>query len=201
MSRLRVIGLRAPGVDAAEIDLADGECFALHGPSGSGKTLLLRAIADLDEAAGELRLDDTRRARISGPAWRRRVMYLAAESHWWGRRVREHAETWDPAHLEALGFAPEVLDWEVQRLSSGERQRLALARALAHDPAVLLLDEPTANLDRRNTTRVESLIADWRDTGGGCALWVSHDAEQRSRVASQQFLIEDGVLRRQDHGQ
>jgi ABC-type iron transport system FetAB ATPase subunit len=197
MSRLRLSHLRTKGVEAAELAVDDGECVAIHGPSGSGKTLLLRAIADLDEARGEVWLDDVERGSISAPAWRRQVMYLGAESHWWHRRVRPHAATWSDTHLVALGFEPGVLDWEIQRLSSGERQRLALARALAHEPSALLLDEPTANLDRANTARVEDLVAGWRGESHGCILWVSHDPEQRGRVASRQFTIEDGVLRRQ----
>jgi ABC-type iron transport system FetAB ATPase subunit len=194
MSRLHVKRLHAQGVDAAEMDVGDGACVALHGSSGSGKTLLLRAIADLDEADGEVWLDDIERGRISAPAWRRRVSYLAAESHWWHRQVGAHAQAWNDQHLAALGFAPEVLDWEVQRLSSGERQRLALARALAHGPSALLLDEPTANLDQTNTIRVERLIADWRERTGGCVVWVSHDPAQRGRIAGRQFRLEDGVL-------
>ncbi len=198
MSGLRVQGLRARGVQAAELSVAPGGCCALSGPSGSGKTLLLRAIADLDEADGEVWLDETPRSALDAPLWRRRVMYLAAESHWWGRAVREHAAAWGEADLAALGFAPEVLDWEVERLSSGERQRLALARALAHAPSALLLDEPTANLDAPNTERVEQLLRDWRRRSGGCALWVSHDPAQRARVAERQYRIEAGVLRRAD---
>ena len=96
--------------------------------------------------------------------------------------------------LEALGFGEEVLGWQVNRLSSGERQRLALARALAIQPRVLLLDEPTANLDEDNTRQVEQLLAAWRaDTGGGI-LWVSHDAAQRERVANRQHQLAAGRL-------
>ncbi len=194
MSSLRLERLRAPGVDAPELHLADARCSAVHGPSGSGKTLLLRAIADLDDSRGEVWLDDIARSAIAGPDWRRRVMYLAAESHWWLPRVRDHATHWNAADLRALDFAPDVLDWDVQRLSSGERQRLALARALAHGPSALLLDEPTANLDQHNTRRVEQMLLGWREQHQGCILWVSHDPEQRTRVADRQLRIEQGRL-------
>ena len=200
MSSLRIEHLARPGVDAGGLHVEPGGCAALSGPSGSGKTLLLRAIADLDEAAGEVWLDDLPRSAIEAPEWRRRVMYLAAESHWWASRVGEHAPAWQPGDLATLGFERAVLDWEVQRLSSGERQRLALARALAYGPRVLLLDEPTANLDQANTARVEQLVADWRRRTGGCVLWVSHDPAQRARVATRQFRIDDGVLRGTDAG-
>ena len=194
MSSLRIERLTGTGVDAADLVVAPSTCTALHGPSGSGKTLLLRAIADLDENSGEIWLDDIARSAMDGPTWRRQVMYLAAETHWWLTLVREHAENWDESDLAALGFASDVLDWQVQRLSSGERQRLALARALAHRPSALLLDEPTANLDQTNTERVEGLVAAWRERHNGCVLWVSHDPAQRKRVADQQRSIEAGSL-------
>jgi ABC-type iron transport system FetAB ATPase subunit len=198
MSSLRIDRLTGQGVDAADLTIEAGACTALFGPSGSGKTLLLRAIADLDQTDGEVWLDQQPRSAMSGPQWRRQVMYLAAESHWWDTVVSRHAGDWRPDDLQALGFAPEVLDWEVQRLSSGERQRLALARALARSPAVLLLDEPTANLDQANTTRVEGLVEAWRQRTAGCVLWVSHDPAQRARVASRQYEIRQGVPRRVD---
>ena len=199
MSSLRIEHLVRPGVDAGGLRVEAGSCAALSGPSGSGKTLLLRAIADLDEADGEVWLDERPRSGMDAPSWRRQVMYLAAESHWWAGEVRDHAPAWQPGDLAALGFEPAVLEWEVQRLSSGERQRLALARALAHGPLVLLLDEPTANLDQANTTRVEQLVADWRRRTGGCVLWVSHDPAQRARVATRQFTVDGGVLRGVGH--
>ncbi|MCB1789772.1 MAG: ATP-binding cassette domain-containing protein [Gammaproteobacteria bacterium] len=198
MSRLRVEKLYRSGVQHASLDIDHAACVALHGPSGSGKTLLLRAIADLDEADGEVWLDDRPRSVFSGPDWRRHVVYVAADSQWWHETVREHAVDWRLDDLSALGFAAEVLDWEVQRLSSGERQRLSIARALAHAPSALLLDEPTANLDATNTTRVERLLVDWRAASGGCVLWVSHDPAQRTRVASVQYRVRDGVVER-DH--
>jgi ABC-type multidrug transport system ATPase subunit len=90
------------------------------------------------------------------PDWRRRVGLLPAESGWWADRVGAHFITTNDARnpattptpiLARLGFEPDVLDWDVQRLSSGERQRLGLARLLLNRPEVLLLDEATANLD------------------------------------------------------
>ncbi len=194
MSGLRIENLHRAGVNAAGFSVAAGGCTAIHGASGSGKTLLLRAIADLDEARGEVWLSDQARSGMSGPRWRRLVTYVAAESHWWSRLVGEHAQDWRSQDLEALGFEPEVLEWEVQRLSSGERQRLAIARALAGGPSALLLDEPTANLDHTSTKRVERLIAAWRDQTGGCVLWVSHDPAQRARIADAEFEIRDGIL-------
>ena len=194
MSQLRIEDLRTRGVHASALQIDSGDCVALHGPSGSGKSLLLRAIADLDESSGEVWLDDHPRSGFSGPDWRHRVMYLAAESHWWGSRVGEHASDWRPADLEALGFDADVLEFDVQRLSSGERQRLALARALAYAPSVLLLDEPSANLDTPNTDRLERLVADWRASSGGSVLWVSHDPRQRTRVASRQYQMLAGEL-------
>lgn len=194
MSQLRIQDLRTRGVHAPALQIHAGDCVALYGPSGSGKTLLLRAIADLDEASGDVWLNDRPRSEFSGPDWRRRVMYLAAESHWWNARVRDHATDWRPADLDALGFDADALDLPVQRLSSGERQRLALARALAHRPSVLLLDEPSANLDGPNTERLEHLVSDWRAASGGGVLWVSHDPQQRGRVASRQYRMLAGEL-------
>ncbi len=198
MSSLRIERLARPGVTVGELTVAAGCCSAVFGPSGSGKTLLLRAVADLDEADGEVWLDERARSSLSGPEWRRQVIYVAAESHWWAPQVGPHAPYWPIADLQALGFDEHVLQWQVQRLSSGERQRLALARALAYAPSALLLDEPTANLDQTNTLCVEALIEAWRKRSAGSVLWVSHDPAQRSRVATTQYRIQAGDLRRAD---
>jgi ABC-type iron transport system FetAB ATPase subunit len=194
MSSLRVEQLRADGVHADRLEVAGGGCVAVHGPSGGGKTRLLRAIADLDQAEGEVWSGDVARSAMSGPEWRARVVFVAAESHWWADRVEAHAPEWPDQLLAAVGFDRDVLGWSIRRLSSGERQRLALARALARRPRSLLLDEPTANLDTQNTERVERLLSDWRRTSDGSILWVSHDPEQRRRVATVSYPIANGAL-------
>ncbi len=74
VAMLSIRDLRAPGVSAASIDLADGECVMVRGPSGAGKTLLLRAIADLDPNHGQVVLDGEARQAMPAPAWRRRVI-------------------------------------------------------------------------------------------------------------------------------
>jgi len=93
------------------------------------------------------------------------------------------------AQLEPLAFDRGALAWSITRLSSGERQRLALLRVLAHDPRALLLDEPTANLDAESTTRVENLIADYRERHDAPVLWVTHGPEQARRVANRHFRV------------
>lgn len=192
---LAVRGLARPGLAPASFDLAAGECLAVAGPSGAGKSLLLRAIADLDPNDGELTLDRRSRDAMPAPAWRRVVAYLPAESGWWGDRVGDHFADWSAAAplAEALGLPADCRNWPVARLSTGERQRLALARALALEPRVLLLDEPTSALDPESRDAVEALVRRHLERGGA-ALWVTHDAEQAARVARRRMAMEAGRL-------
>ncbi|MBP2292000.1 ABC transporter ATP-binding protein [Azospirillum rugosum] len=175
-----------------------GECVAVQGPSGAGKSVLLRAVADLDPAAGEVRLDGALREEMTAPEWRRRVTYLAAESGWWSDRVADHfspADTPRAAPLvEALGLPGEALGWPVSRLSTGERQRLALVRALVQEPRVLLLDEPTGALDLDATHRVEGLLRDALARGMG-VLIVTHSPDQADRLAKRRLRVEAGRVR------
>lgn len=192
---LTVRNLQRTGLHPVSFDLTDGECVAVRGPSGAGKTLLLRTVADLDPSRGEVRLDGKSRNDYSGPDWRRRVVYVPAESGWWGDKVGEHFSDWDKAAplVERLGLPDAVRDWTVERLSTGERQRLALVRALILEPRVLLLDEPTSGLDAEAVTAVEALIGEHLDEEVS-ALWVTHDAGQARRMADRGFYIEQGRL-------
>jgi putative ABC transport system permease protein len=158
---LSVRRLTRPGLDPADLDLATGECIALRGPSGAGKSLLLRAIADLDPNQGSVALNGEDRSALPAPAWRRQVMYVPTESGWWSERVGAHFD--DPGAASELiprfALPAKALDWPVSRLSTGERARLALARALLRDPRVLLLDEPTSGLDEDATAAVEAELS------------------------------------------
>jgi putative ABC transport system ATP-binding protein len=185
MAGLRLHGVKPHGLEPVDLALAAGEQVFLSGPSGSGKSLLLRAIADLDPHPGEVWLDDAPRSALPAPEWRRRVALLPAEAHWWADRVGDHFPAGVEPLLEDLGFGPETLDWAVARLSTGERQRLALARVLANEPEALLLDEATANLDPPNRARVEALVGSYRVNHAAAVLWVSHDPEQRERLSGQ----------------
>ena len=171
-----------------------GECIGLSGESGCGKTRLLRAIADLDEHEGELQLDEQSWDSIPAHLWRTQVALLPAESQWWFDTVGEHFSA-DSTVFPALGFELDVLQWESARCSSGEKQRLSILRLLANKPRVLLLDEPTANLDESNSIRVERFIAEYIVNNKAIAIWVSHNPNQLRRVSSRQFYIENGSLR------
>jgi ABC-type iron transport system FetAB ATPase subunit len=191
---LSLKGFSTALLDAFDLELQPGECVALSGPSGSGKSRLLRAIADLDPHGGEAWCDGTEHSAISGPAWRRRVGLLPAESAWWDEQVGNHFSRLDADTLALLDLPPDAVDWQVGRLSSGERQRLALLRVLSVAPEVLLLDEPTANLDKANIERVESLIADWRQTHHVAVVWITHDPAQQQRVATRALRIDQRRL-------
>ena len=190
---LKLEDLKIPDVEAVNLTIGPGECIGLCGDSGSGKTRLLRAIADMDEHGGQVYADEIAQSDVSGHEWRRRVSLLPAESLWWFDRVGEHFHVHE-TQLRMLGFDEAVLDWQVGRCSSGEKQRLAVLRLLAHCPRVLLLDEPSANMDSGNAARVESLIRDYLDTHNAMAIWVSHDPTQLERVATVQYRVADGRL-------
>lgn len=184
------------GLAGVDLEVAPGEIVCLSGPSGSGKTRLLRAIADLEPHEGKIRLGT--RLQESEPAhlWRRSVMLVPAESQWWHDRVGEHFARAMPETLAELGFGPGVEEWAVSRLSSGEKQRLALVRALSRDPEALLLDEPTANLDADSTARVEAWLKRWIGERGLPVLWVAHDTAQIGRVADRHLQIRGERLER-----
>lgn len=194
VSRIRVENLRYLDFGPFHFSIASFETVGLIGASGAGKTLLMRSIADLDPHEGDIFLDDTESRQMSGPEWRRNVGMLPTESRWWHTEVRPHFTEINEDWLSMLGFEPDVLGWEVDRLSGGERQRLALLRLLCNRPQVLLLDEPTANLDPANVERVEQLLSDYRFHYGPAMLWVSHDKKQIRRVASRYFRMKNGKL-------
>jgi ABC-type iron transport system FetAB ATPase subunit len=170
------------------------QCLGLSGESGCGKSLLLRAIADLDEHKGEVLLNGVNAKAMTAPQWRKQVALLPADSQWWFDTVGEHFDCLDETLLFALGFDKATLDWSISRISSGEKQRLALLRLLANKPSVLLLDEPTANLDKYNALLFESIVASYLNKNNACAIWVSHDMEQLERVSARRFKLEAGQL-------
>ena len=195
MLLLEIKGLSFLDYGPFELSLDSGEVFGISGTSGSGKTLLLKALADLIESKGEVKLDGAARESITGPEWRQRVMLVPSEPAWWFEKVGEHfPDAGRPFDCEGLGLPAGVLDWPVSQLSSGEKQRLGLARALACNPKVLLLDEPTANLDEKNTELVEQCLLGLLAETGIAAIWVSHNREQLKRVATRQAVIANKKL-------
>jgi len=190
-------GLRSPFGGPFTFDVHAGECIAIQGPSGAGKSVLLRMLADLDPHDGDALLDGRPATSMPAPAWRSAVVYQAAEPAWWEATARAHFAAADQAFIDgmlaALGLPVELLDTATERLSTGERQRLALVRSLARRPRVLLLDEPTAALDPDGVARVEALLRDCL-ARGMAILIVTHADEQARRLALRTFRIDQGRL-------
>jgi ABC-type iron transport system FetAB ATPase subunit len=154
-------------------------------------------IADLDPNTGEVSLDGQMRKSCPAPEWRRKVVYQAAEPAWWEATAGAHfhgAEKQIALELlPRLGLSDAVLDTDITRLSTGERQRLALVRSLARQPLVLMLDEPTASLDQASSQAVESLLRGYLDKGLSIVL-VTHSKEQAERISDRIYRMHDNKL-------
>jgi putative ABC transport system ATP-binding protein len=195
ISGLVLRGLGCTRLVPLDMDVARGECVGIMGASGAGKSLLLRQIADLDPGEGRVWFDGAGRAGMSGPAWRRQVVYCQAEAGWWDERIAPHfAGGASPLPLmDRLGLAPRLLDAQVHELSTGERQRMGLVRALLRESPVLLLDEPTAALDENGTNSVEAELRG-RLAQGLVLVMVTHSSAQAHRLAHRIFHLQDGRL-------
>ena len=196
-ARLVLRDVRSALAGPFSLELAAGECVAVLGPSGAGKSLFLRMICDLDPNEGEATVNGAARAQMSAPAWRAQVVYQPAEAAWWGASAADHFSPQQlervPALMAQLRLAPELLATDISRLSTGERQRMALIRSLACQPQVLLLDEPTASLDQESVVAVEQLLL--AELAGGLSIvLVTHAQAQAQRLATRLLHMRDRQL-------
>jgi osmoprotectant transport system ATP-binding protein len=188
-----------------------GECLALVGRSGSGKTTALRlANALVLPMAGTVCVDGRPTTDWNPIGLRRRTGYVIQEVGLFPHRtVAENAgmvctlEGWDPARraaqvhelLDTVGLPPaEFAARHPHQLSGGQRQRVGLARALAVEPPMLLLDEPFGALDPVTRRELQDEFVRLRRTRGTTALFVTHDLGEAARVADRLALLADGRI-------
>jgi putative ABC transport system ATP-binding protein len=211
------IGRRQPNAEGwlirdVSLVVDPGDRLAILGTTGAGKTVLLRALALLDSLdAGSIHWQGRAVRGDVVPAYRTQVVYLHQRPALWDGSVEDNlrhpftlkahrGKRFDRERtvelLEGLGRSGAFLARSSRDLSGGEAQLVALLRAVQLDPAVLLLDEPTAALDTATAQAVEVLLDRWFAAGrGGRALvWVSHDLDQASRVASRRLHMRSGRL-------
>ena len=215
-------GINGTGVlEGVSIDLEPGEILAIIGPSGTGKTTLLRLLALFNPPdAGTINIDGRdvwalperdrlairreiamvfQQPNLFDTSVFRNVRYGLHLRTGWGERILRwsggrNTDLTDQVTdaLDLVGMADDV-DQAADALSGGEAQRVAFARALAVEPSFLLLDEPTSDLDPRNTAMIEEAVAaaQARDIG---VVIATHDMHQAERVASQVAVMLNGQI-------
>ncbi|GAA3581263.1 ABC transporter ATP-binding protein [Nonomuraea rosea] len=200
-----------PAVRGVDLQVEPGEFVAIMGPSGSGKSTLVHMLGGLDaRTSGEIWLDDKRVDTLSESAWallRRKKIGFVFQFF----NLVSNMTVGDNVELPALlaGASPKVArerresllgalnltdraDASPAQLSGGEQQRVALARALANQPSLLLADEPTGNLDSRNTRDVLRLLGEVHKEGQTIVM-VTHDARVAS-LADRLVSLFDGEI-------
>jgi ABC-2 type transport system ATP-binding protein len=201
----RRFGARAVVADVS-FDVSKSEIVALLGPNGAGKTTTLRMLAGLiAPTSGSVIIDGVSLTRATAGTLRARIGFLTESPGLWDRlTVRENLSTYASlyglAHPEdAIERAIDVLQLSPQasvraaELSKGMRQKVALARALLHEPAVMLLDEPTSGLDPEITRGVRRLLEERR--AAGCAILVStHNLDEAERLADRVAVLHERLL-------
>lgn len=195
-------------LDLAHLEIQSGEIFALVGPSGSGKSTLLRLLNFLEPPTqGTIRFDqvDLSNAREAPLALRRRVTtvfqqpLLLDDSLWnnvtYGLRLRGERDLQARTQqaLQEVGLS-KLAHQRARTLSGGEAQRVALARAMVLQPDVLLLDEPTANLDPYNVGLIEQIALRLNQERGTTLVLVTHNVFQAHRLAQRVALLLEGKL-------
>ncbi len=182
--------------------------YVLMGPNGSGKSTFLRICALLEDAdSGTVAYGDDDAALQPDITLRRRITLVLPRIGVFNttvyRNVSYPLKVRGLSHAEIESRVDKTLAFvgldrkktqQARTLSSGETQRLGIARALVLDPEVLFLDEPTASIDEENTRIIESIIDDMRKQNGSIVLMTTHDTAQAERMADRMLVMEHGVL-------
>jgi tungstate transport system ATP-binding protein len=192
-------------LDVARLDIEEGEVLALVGPSGAGKSTLLRLLNFLETpTSGAIRFAGQSIGGAAPLSVRRQVTTVfqrpilqrgsVRSNVAYGLHLRGlHADGRVDDALAQVGLV-ELANYPAQTLSGGEMQRVALARALVFEPRVLLLDEPTANLDPYNVALIENLIREQNRRRGTTVVMVTHNVFQARRLAARTGLLLGGAL-------
>jgi len=190
-------------LDDIDITLTRGECILLTGKNGCGKSTLLRILSGMlkpDEATVITGLQSSNWKK-SRKLLRNQVMYLYQEPYMFDGTVYRNL-SYAISGVDAKQKINQVLEWadlkhrentEAKCLSGGEKQRVALAQAWLKQPDVLLLDEPTANMDDTSRKSTEALLKKFKDTGTALLI-ASHDINHFSHIMDKRFALIDGEL-------
>jgi len=190
-------------LERTSLRLAGGELTCLIGPNGSGKTSLLHGLAGIGRAAGSISIDGTDPRRASPAQRSRLIAYLpASRDIAWPLIARDVIALGNPqgdagsgtaAVVEDLELSP-VLDRRVDRLSTGERSRVLIARALAAQPKLLLLDEPISNLDPLWQLKLMSYLRGLTRRTEQCVVAAVHDLEIARLYADRLIIMNKGKV-------
>ena len=195
-----------PVLKSIDLDIRLGEVMGLLGPSGSGKSTLLRCLNRIIEAdSGDIFYKEKDLKEYPPNELRKEVVLVPQESVMFSGTVFDNV-AYGPSiegdvnreHIlnciRDAGLSSDFEQRQAEKLSGGEKRRVALARALALKPEVLLLDEPTSGVDPKKKEEVERSILNFSDKRDLTVIWVTHDLDQAKRVSTRIANLRDGRI-------
>jgi putative ABC transport system ATP-binding protein len=208
LRKVNNIKVKTQILSSLDLKVQSGEIITIMGASGSGKTTLLRLINRLSETDSGTILINGKDIRSYDPMELRRKVGMVFQvpvvfkgsvrdnlsfgMKLWGKDIDIRALS-----LEA-GISENLMDADAENLSIGEKQRVCIARALANQPEMLLLDEPTSSLDAASAWKIEKLLLDLCKERNLTILWVTHEKEQAERIGGRKLKLREGRLE-EDH--